>query len=116
MEKDIYNYLEGKILNLVDNLNNNLPFLDSLRKKEYHAAVPGLDEFNDHGETIDISYDTNAIRKQPGGRPCVALIRKGEDEGLDGVIYDNDKKASELLRETVHSFAHKYNISTGDLL
>ena len=116
MEKDIYHYLEGKILNLVDILNDYLPWLDSLRKKEYHTSVPSLDEFNNHGESIDIFYDTNAIRKQQFGPTLIALIREGEDGGLDGVIYDNDKKASELLRETVHSFAHKYNISTGDLL
>ena len=50
MEEDIYNYLEAKISDLVDDLNNDLNLLERLKRKEYHISVPGLDEFNNHGE------------------------------------------------------------------
>lgn len=116
MKKDIYVYLARKIRENVDYLNNNLTHLECLRKKEYYISVPGQEEFIDHGESINVSYDNHPIRKIGGGRPIIAFIRKEKDNGLDGIIYDVDKKASELLEKTIHSFAHKYHISTGDLL
>lgn len=116
MEKEIYNYLEKKLSGIVDNLNNNLNWLDSLRKKEYHALIPGLEEFNGHEELIQIISDTFTLRKQRGGSSIIASIKKGGNGGLDGAIYSENKKVKRLSRETLHSFAHRYNLPTGDLL
>ena len=108
----MYDYLGAKILDFVDNLNNNPTLLERLIRKEYHVSIPLLDEFNGHGERIITIYDTI---KQKYGRP-IAAIKKGENEGLDGVIYNHKKKVRKQLKEIIHSFAHKYNISTGNLL
>ena len=71
-------------------------------------------------KSIEISYDSNIIKMQsfgyPRGRPLIATIRNGKDGGLDGKIYSINKKEQGLLKETIHSLAHKYNISTGNLL
>ena len=116
MENQMYNELKEKILENVYELNENRTLLDYLKRKEYHASVPLLDEFNTDGEYIRITYNTNAIKKIHGARPLLASIGKGENGGLDGVIYAHEKKVEEPLKKIVHSFAHKYNIPTGDLL
>ena len=116
MESNIYNYLEAKISDLVDDLNNDLNLFEQFKRKEYQVSVPLLEEFNNHGEQIKITYDTYVMRRNYVGKPVIASIRKGEDGGLDGKIYNHKKKVREPLKEIIHSLAHKYNIATGNLL
>ncbi len=116
MESNIYTYLEAKLLDFVDDLNENLNLLEKFKRKKYQVSVPLLDEFNNHGESIHITYNTNATKKIKRDRPLIASIRKGDGKGLDGIIYNHKKKVREPLKEIIHSIAHKYNISTGNLL
>ena len=115
MELDIYKELIQVLNNKIDNLDSSLWGL--LIKKNYKVSAPFKKDFENLRETITITYSTQLINSKQEGFPVIASIKKGRNNGLDGWVYEHaDRKAAKQIKETIHLFAHKYNISTGNLL
>lgn len=120
MEKEVYQELKEKISKTLDELDRNIKdnFLSArhYRKLEYKYDAPELEEFNVYKKPIRIFYSTKKSRKQQlSGLITIASIRNSENGGLEGEIGE-DRKLKELLEKAIHSFAHKYNLLTGNLL
>lgn len=111
----MYQDLNNEISYAVRGMNENKSLVEILRGVTYKVQSKSYDEFVNHREDIIVTGGSRRERKKGSGVPIVAMVYINEKrDGLGGDI--SSRERAEKIYDVIHSFSHKYNVSTGNLL
>jgi len=114
MSEIAYKDLSDGLSRTVRKMNDERGLIGFVKGVEYKIKKKSYDEFVCHREDIVVTYSSIVEEISNEGLPVIAIIHANPSrDGLDGSISSDDGKK---IRDSVHSFSHKYGITTGDLL